>query len=300
MTKDIELRVKDVERAAFSDYEPSVCNLRLDTHFDENRKQTFSKTGTLAERFHENTKYVQNGRLNAIRTGEFRTESVERTLARTEPRYAGNRTIELPKEDETSESALTDAIEARRTERRFSGDDVSLERLTAVLGGAFGTTGVEDRLELEKSLRAYPSPGGLYPVETYVAAIRIEGLEPGVYHYSPDDHELSQLHLEDTLSGELPNELLLTDEDAFEGLAAAVFLTGVFARASAKYGPRGYRYVLQESGHMAQNAQLVGQEVGLGVTPVGGFDDRSVNELLDIDGVNEGAIYALFLGETND
>lgn len=286
-----------MERVAFSNYEPTVCRLQADTYFEQSRRRTFSATGNLAERFHENTKYVQNGRLNAAQTGEFQTESVERALARTEPKYAGNPTIELPETDDPTTTPVADAIESRRTEREFSGEAVGLARLAWMLERAFGTTGVEDRLELETTLRAYPSPGGLFPVETYVAAVRVDGLEPGTYHYAPEDHELSRLGLDDDLSGNLPNDLLLTDEDAFEGVAAAVFLTGVFPRAFSKYGPRGYRYVLQESGHMAQNAQLVGREVGLGVVPVGGFDDRAVNDLLDVDGVDEAAIYALFLGE---
>lgn len=296
MTEDTQLRVEDVEGVAFSDYEPSKRSLGRESHFEASLGRTFSAAGNLAEVFHENTKYVQNGRLNAARTGEFRTDSVERVLARTEPRYADYPTVALPDPRPVDDRTLGSAVSDRRTERSFSGEGVDLERLATLLGRAFGTTGVEDRLELEKSLRAYPSPGGLYPVEAYVAAVRVDGLDPGVYHYAPDDHELARLRSVDWPAGELPNDLLLTDEDAFDGAAAGVFLTGVLPRALSKYGPRGYRYVLQESGHMAQNAQLLGRALDLGVVPVGGYDDRAVDDLLGVDGVDEATVYALVLG----
>ncbi len=37
-------------------------------------------------------------------------------------------------------------------------------------------------------LRAAPSAGALYPIETYVVVHRVEGVEAGVYHYAVQDH----------------------------------------------------------------------------------------------------------------
>ena len=38
---------------------------------------------------------------------------------------------------------------------------------------------------------------------------------------------------------------------------SATIFTGVFERAQAKYGERGYRFVLLEAGHAAGNVLLV-------------------------------------------
>src|SRR5882762_5834923 len=45
----------------------------------------------------------------------------------------------------------------------------------------------------EVSQRPYPSGGACYDLEFYVAVNRCEGLEPGLYHYDPLDHELCRL-----------------------------------------------------------------------------------------------------------
>lgn len=67
-----------------------------------------------------------------------------------------------------------------------------------------------------------------------------------------------------------------------------------------KYGPRGYRYVLEEAGHLSQNLMLVAAATELGSLPIGGFRDQLLNELLTVDGVNEAAVYGTILGHTPD
>ena len=42
------------------------------------------------------------------------------------------------------------------------------------------------------------------------------------------------------------------------------FLSAIFNRSQKKYGPRGYRYILFEAGHVAQNLCLVAAEFNLG------------------------------------
>jgi len=49
----------------------------------------------------------------------------------------------------------------------------------------------------EVLFRAAPSTGALYQTEVYVAAGRIEGLEPGLYHFSPGDFALRRLRAGD-------------------------------------------------------------------------------------------------------
>ena len=43
------------------------------------------------------------------------------------------------------------------------------------------------------SLRTCPSSGALFPFEVYVAAFAIDGLEPGLYHYSVREFSLRKL-----------------------------------------------------------------------------------------------------------
>lgn len=93
----------------------------------------------------------------------------------------------------------------------------------------------------------------------------------------------------------LPPGSSLIDDAGF-----LVLLTASFLRNRVKYGERGYRYVLQEAGHLAQNIYIVSESLGLGAVAVGGFYDDEVNDILSLDGVEEAVVYAVVVGSSDD
>jgi SagB-type dehydrogenase family enzyme len=78
--------------------------------------------------------------------------------------------------------------------------------------------------------------------------------------------------------------------------AVILFITGVLDRTRIKYGERGYRYVLIETGHLGQNIALLATELGLGSCALGGFIDSEVNVLLDINLQKEFVLYLIAVG----
>jgi SagB-type dehydrogenase family enzyme len=70
----------------------------------------------------------------------------------------------------------------------------------------------------------------------------------------------------------------------------------VVERLMHKYGDRGYRYILLEAGHAAQNMCLAAASLDLGALPVGGFFDSYVAELLELNQEQEALLYALGFG----
>jgi len=78
-----------------------------------------------------------------------------------------------------------------------------------------------------------------------------------------------------------------------------IFQTAVFWRTCIKYGERGYRFVLQESGHIGQNIYLVSEVLNLKCCALGGFriSDEQIEKLLDIDGITESLIYTSVIGK---
>ena len=54
--------------------------------------------------------------------------------------------------------------------------------------------------------------------------------------------------------------------------------------------------MLLEAGHLAQNALLAAEGLGLGSTPIGGYLDRDVDRLIGVDGVDESVVYVLLFG----
>jgi SagB-type dehydrogenase family enzyme len=67
-------------------------------------------------------------------------------------------------------------------------------------------------------------------------------------------------------------------------------------RSLWKYTDRGYRYVLFEAGHVAQNVNLVAESLGLGSLNLGGFFDDRIAALLGIDTNEEVPVYGTGLG----
>jgi SagB-type dehydrogenase family enzyme len=75
-----------------------------------------------------------------------------------------------------------------------------------------------------------------------------------------------------------------------------IFITALFERSVFKYGDRGYRYSLIEAGHIGQNLDLVCAALRLACLNIGGFFDRRVDELLELDGVSHSTIYSVAIG----
>jgi SagB-type dehydrogenase family enzyme len=184
---------------------------------------------------------------------------------------------------------LADVLRRRRSLRRFAEAPLALEQLAAVLGAGYGVTGRDEAVELP-ALRATPSAGALYPLELFVAARRVEGLESGVYHYDPLRHELRRIGDDAEPAAVSPHA------DVVESAAAVLILAAVFWRSRFKYGLRAYRFTLLEAGHAAQNILLAATALDLGSVVLGGFYDGRIDALLGVDGVNESSLVLVCIG----
>lgn len=183
---------------------------------------------------------------------------------------------------------LVTAMTQRRSQRTYNPRSLlSLEQLSQILSLAQGITWKE------RAFRTVPSSGALYPLELYPIVHRVQGLEPGLYHHAIQHHQLELLK-----PGDLRQPLIRAGlNQDFLGEANVCFVvSGIFQRTRWKYHERTYRYVLMEAGHLGQNLYLAATALGLGVCGIGAFFDEPLNQLLDIDGVEEAALYLVTLG----
>jgi SagB-type dehydrogenase family enzyme len=206
-------------------------------------------------------------------------------------------TTELPG-PEFGTAALGEQIVRRRSGRVFGSSPIGLQDLSTVLHAGYGVTPTRD----DAGARNVPSGGGLYPLEMFVAARNVDGLEPGLYHYDPHRGHLEVLRHEYNITQVLRELLIdmpqLPDIPATCG--AIVFMAGAFWRTRFKYGLRGYRWVLIEAGHAGQNMLLTAGAAELKAFPCGGFWDGRVDSFLGLDGVNESVVYSIVLGAPED
>lgn len=201
----------------------------------------------------------------------------------TRPQHA------LPRASREWRGARLDRTLRERRSQRGAFRDAALERtrLGTLLERAFGVTMAgSDRAP---ALRAFPSAGGLHPLEIYVATLRCEGIPRALHHYDPQTHTLAQL-------APCPEDLgaLLFADNAHPALA--LFMTAAFARTQGKYGERGYRFALIEAGHAMQNALLVATTLRMGALPLGGFCEDAIGAALGLDPSAESTVYTALFG----
>lgn len=189
---------------------------------------------------------------------------------------------------------LGEALKKRRTLREFAKGELKLKDLSTLLVRGAGINGelhYPDGHVLP--VRTYPSGGGLYPLEIYVALFDTIEIPPGIYHFNVSSSSLSLL-----AQGNYRNDIYkaFIDDPKIEKAVAVIIVTAVFPRSRFKYGERSYRFIMLEAGHLSQNLILVGQSLGLSVVPMGGYLDREMENLLEIDGVEECIIYPQIIG----
>jgi SagB-type dehydrogenase family enzyme len=192
------------------------------------------------------------------------------------------------------DSPLASALRARRSCRAYRPQTLPAEALSSLLAGAYGVSRLEPIPQLGGAFfRGVPSAGGLFPLELYAVACDVEGLPDGLYHYDVRGHALEPVRSEGVY--EELNAALMTGPFVRHA-NLVVIMTAVFERTQKKYGPRGYRYILFEAGHVAQTLCLLAAERGLGSLCMGGFHDTSLNRFLGLDGVSEAALYTVAVG----
>jgi len=199
--------------------------------------------------------------------------------------------VSLPR---PAQSTLTDLLGHRRSYRDFAQLEMPLAHVSELLAAGYGAVAPPRMGNQTPFLRrTVPSAGGLFPLELYLFSQRVEGLDDGLYHYDVVAHSLQQLRSEN-LFGTL--EPMFYAYPFMKNANIVIAMAAVFMRTQSKYGPRGYRYILLEAGHVAQNICLRAMELGLESLCMGGFVDSALNGLLNLKLTEEGVVYTVAAG----
>lgn len=194
-------------------------------------------------------------------------------------------------------------LQERRSIRHFSSQPLALDEVKDLLMYGAGVTKEfspsESYRDIKMSLRAFPSAGALYPLEVYLISLSVQGIGAGIYHYNVRDNVLEILKECD------PKDLTRRSFDIFtmSGITnpgLIIPISAVFRRTTFKYMDRGYRFIFIEAGHLGQNFSLLANALGLGSVELGGYLDDEVNDLLGIDGVEEGVVNCMVFGKPQD
>jgi len=249
---------------------------------------------SLSELYHENSKLqpIAGPALGARIDMFLSHKPLQAAAAHPYKVYADHDRILLPRVRPIV-ALLGDVLTQRQSIRDFRTDQpLPVELLSDWLGWGCGWM-PNLPAEAARPGRTYPSGGGLYPLEVYIASRNVVGVPAGLYHYSPLKHCLESLGGGSSGYHVLDN---LTQTDAAGSCHAAILISAVFMRTQYKYGLRGYRFVLLEAGHLMQNLSLVAPALGLGITPIGGYYDDRLHQALGVNGVDEAVVYTATFG----
>ncbi len=255
----------------------------------------FEQQEVLSQRYPAATIYMENSNLTPARNHMFQEKTME--FSQDESYSSGKSyplcdIITLPASP-ILKGPVERIIGNRRTRRNFSRKGVQIAKLARILKSAYGVTSKGSEKAGDVMLRACPSAGALYPLELYPVVLRSKDLALGVYHYNVKNHSLEIVKKGDFLE-ELDNNLL--GAELIPGADVALIITSVIDRSLAKYGERGYRFILIEVGHLAQNISLVCESLGFNSVCMGGFYEKDLADLLSTDIRSEPVQYVILLG----
>jgi putative peptide maturation dehydrogenase len=200
----------------------------------------------------------------------------------------------LPLPSGERDDPLYELLLARRTARGFDrAAALTLAELSTVLRYVWGCQGVlhlgEDVTVLK---RTSPSGGSLHPIEVYPLVRFVEGLDPGLYHYSVERHALEPIEPLTEDGAEALARSFLGGQWYFSSAQVVFVLAARFDRSFWKYRDhdKAYSAILIDAGHLSQTLYLVCAELGLGAFVAGAINDATIDERLGLPAFREGSL----------
>ena len=161
-----------------------------------------------------------------------------------------------------------------------SGPGQDLKTLASWLHFADGITSRRRTVSGMQYTRTCASDGNCFPTELYVAAFAIDGLDPGLYHYSPSEFALRRLRDGAETLARLtrgrPDLIFLRT------VPLAILVSTIFCRSTWRFARRGYRHALHDAGYLVQNLVTVGTALGAQTMTRMIFNDAATRELIGV------------------
>jgi SagB-type dehydrogenase family enzyme len=238
---------------------------------------------SLALAFHEATKHSYT----SVRQGGHFLDWSNRPLPYKI--YPGAGTLALPRDLSLPAAS---ALAALRQRSGPPEKPLDLEGITRLLFCAGGLTKRAHVGGEDYHFRAAASAGALYPVEVYLVAGDIEGMEAGLYHFSPADLKLHGLRRGDWR----PYLFNCVASGSLRNARGVLIMTTIFWRSAWKYRARAYRYCFWDTGTILANLLAAANLDALQTELVTAFRDEAIEELLEVDGEREGIACLVGLG----
>jgi SagB-type dehydrogenase family enzyme len=188
----------------------------------------------------------------------------------------GAEAIKLPPPATKGTVSLEEALQNRRSTRKFANRSLELAQISQLLWAADGINNPQGK-------RTAPSGRAAYPIDLFLVAGErgVTNLAPGVYRYVVAGHSLELV-----APGEFrPAVAKACNSQAWIAEAPViVVIAGDIKRSAAKNGDQAALFTHLEAGFVGQNILLQAGTLGLGAGVAGGFKDQPLAQALKLPG----------------
>ena len=206
----------------------------------------------------------------------------------------GEERVPLPRGFESLplDNNILQVLARRKSSRVYTKEPITLLQLSFLLWAQQGIRGL--RGKQYATLRTVACGGARHEFELYMAALNVEGLQAGLYHYLPMTHELELLSQPAGLAQTAG--AVLAEQNWCAKAAAVFFYSVVPYRAEWRYSASAHRVALIDAGHITQNLYVACSALDLGTCAIAALDTDQCDALFGLDGQEEFIFYASTLG----
>ena len=155
--------------------------------------------------------------------------------------YSESQKTELPLSFENKSLEYSQIFTQKQEERVVA--PLCLESVSQFFQFSLGLAAIKEFGDQSWALRCNASSGNLQPSEAYIISKDIQGIEDGLHHYAPHEHQLELLSPV-TSDLDLPHNSFL------------VSLSSIVWREAWKYGERSWRYTQLDCGHALKALEI--------------------------------------------
>ena len=206
--------------------------------------------------------------------------------------------IPLPSVDKNilSKENIFECIESRRSTRFFSEEGISLEELSYLLWATQGNVGKNN---IGLTLKTVPCSGATHSFETYLFIMNVNEIDAGIYRYIPEGHKLLFMFTLDKIENTVDDITLEQQFVAnFAKKSHVLFAWSTTPyRSEWKFDITAHKKILIDIGHVCQNLYLASESINSGTCAIGIYDQKKIDNILNLDGEEEFIIYLAAVGK---
>lgn len=253
-------------------------------HEEEIQTQLWNEWGKAATYFHYHTRTLASLEMVTRKDDYVRLKEKKEQIPRPEiyKTYEAAEKIPLPTPISQCDKSFLEVLLQRQTTRSFEAKaTLSKEELATILYYVWGAISCKRNTGNGNLLfKTSPSGGCRHPIEVYPCIFHVQGVPPGIYHYSVKDHALELIKQGDFK--ELAVKMCAEQQYANQG-SAIFFHTARVERSMWKYNvARAYRVIMMDVGHLNQTFSLVAAWLGLGAFYTAALRDEIIEKELEL------------------